>query len=511
MNWERCQILTSCSLVLYQNKKEMRLMKKRFSIFMGVLLGIAFFTSVVFAVRQYHIEEEEETKKELKARVPEALTPYQIGDKVQVGDFLWQVSEAELINDYESLDDYYKLRGYLKVPKPNQQNPFAEEQKFLRVKFSVQNTDREKDAQFSFLNLKYANYRGGGLFEKWELYYTPWYNRGSGMNEFGGYSGMAYPEEERFFDGKCKIRDSLKPADYFENYSNITLAPGEVMDAECIVQFYEYGNACEFNMADEYKYEYWDTKLYIYDLCIRTFGPDMDREQYISLNIAPKHLDITKTDIGETYEEQRDIAGMKARQMTNLEMKQYQDSGYPLQTEEEALEDMPEEEIAGENYLQESYNLAVQIQKSEVVEWKDMPETFRSQGYLQKMAERYKNEYGYSDKQLKVLLLDISYTGKGMEPNYLSIYDYTWLFTRGGDKKRWVFGTADDWTVLSNGVHPERTGHINTEWIGAEQTMVVQAAYILPPDIWEKEDAMYFCSGIEWKGFCKAIAEVKLK
>lgn len=483
--------------------------KKTFNIFMGVILGAAFLGAVMFSVRQYHTGEEEETKKELKIKVPEALTPYQIGDEVQVGDFLWQVSEAELIDDYESLDEYYKLRGYLKAPEPNQQNPFAEEQRFLRVKFSVQNTNEKKENEFAFPKLEYANYRGEGIFEKWELYATPWYNVWS-YSEFSDdiYYGFGY--KDRYFDGRCEVKNSSKTGDYFQDKSNIILEPGEVMDAECIIQFYEYGNISEFGMSSGY--EDLDTKLYLYDLCISIFGPNANRNQYVSLNIAPKHLNITRTDIDHTYEEQRDIPGMKAGQMTNLDMKQYQDKGYPIPYEYEEPEDMIEEEIVEENYLQENYQLSTQIQKSEIVEWKDLPEAFRSQGSLQKMAERYKNEYRYSEEELKVLLMDISYIGQGEKGSfYFSIYDYTWIFTRSSDKKRWVFGTADDWTVLSNDVHPERTGHINTEWIGGEQTVTVQVAYILPPDIWEKEDALYFCAGLEWRVSCEAVAEVKLK
>lgn len=207
---------------------------------------------------------------------------------------------------------------------------------------------------------------------------------------------------------------------------------------------------------------------------------------------------------------------MKVGQMTNLDMKQYQHNGYPILTGEEESKDMKEQELAEgiveQNYLQKDYIVSTQIQKSEVVEWKDISEVFRSQGSLQKMAERYKNENGYGKDRLKVLLLDISYIGKEeMSEFYLSIYEHTWLFTRDSNGKRWIFGTADDWIVLSNDVHPERTGHINTEWITEEQTVTVQAAYILPPDIWEKEEALYFCSGIEWTGLCDAVAEIKLK
>ncbi len=485
--------------------------KKIINTILGIILGMAFLYAAVFAVGQYHTDEEE-TKKELKIKVPKALTPYEIGEEVQVGDFLWKVSEAELIDNYEKLDDYYKQRKYLKAPQPNQQNPFVEEQRFLRVKFSVQNTNKKKEAEFSFSQLEYANYWGEGIFEKWELAFMSWYPV-SYANEFGG-SEYAYLHEYRYFDGKCEIRDSLKPVKYFENLSNIMLAPGEVMNAECIVQFYEYGSETEFGMSDEYKNM--ATRLYIYDLCIRAFGPNADRNQYILLNIAPKHLNITRTDIDQTYEEQRDITGMKVGQMTNLDMKQYQHNGYPILTGEEESKDMKEQELAEgiveQNYLQKDYIVSTQIQKSEVVEWKDISEVFRSQGSLQKMAERYKNENGYGKDRLKVLLLDISYIGKEeMSEFYLSIYEHTWLFTRDSNGKRWIFGTADDWIVLSNDVHPERTGHINTEWITEEQTVTVQAAYILPPDIWEKEEALYFCSGIEWTGLCDAVAEIKLK
>ncbi len=121
------------------------------------------------------------------------------------------------------------------------------------------------------------------------------------------------------------------------------------------------------------------------------------------------------------------------------------------------------------------------------------------------MAERYEQEYGYNKNQMKILLLDMnvmksvqneSEQHKQEYDSVISVdfYPWTYLYTRDNNEKRWVFGTADDWIVTENSTESGRTGHINTERISEGQNVVLQAAYLLPPEIYN-EGALYFNGG----------------
>ena len=474
-------------------------MKKKITqVLLGVVLGAAFLGAVAFGINKTMSTEEETTKKEknLNPKIPEALSAYQMGEEVEVGDFLWQVSQAKIIESYEELDDYYKSRGYLKAAEPNQQNPFAKELKYLWVEFSMKNTS-EKEKSFNPCAVEFANDRGEGLFERWGMSEGGYWIDGEFYSGYDGYN-QTLIRGQKNIDGKYTLENSTALTE-FQDRKEISLSPGETIHEEFVLQFYEYRNK--------------DNAYYIYDLCMKATGADAERPQYISLNIAPKHLDITKTTPENTYDEQRDIAEMKCGQIINLDMKQYQETGYPIPYEydNDSSRPVPGDRIVEENFLTGYDGLRAQIQKSEIVEWKDIPEVFAEQGYLKKMAERYQKDYGYSEEELKVLLLDISYVQKYYDVYSFCIYDYTWLFTRDSNGKRWVFGTADDWTVLSNDENPQRTGHINTEWMNEGTSMLVQAAYILPPEILEKEDALYFCRGEYYEHSCDWTAEIKLK
>ena len=76
----------------------------------------------------------------------------------------------------------------------------------------------------------------------------------------------------------------------------------------------------------------------------------------------------------------------------------------------------------------------------------------------------------------------------------VDFYPWTYLYTRDKNEKRWVFGTADDWIVTENRTESGRTGHINAEHIAEGQSVTLQAAYLLPPEIYN-EGALYFNGG----------------
>ncbi len=87
-------------------------MKKRQRIFGGILLAVLFITTIVLFFRPYLIKDkEQETKQQLSVKTPKQL--YELGEDMNIEGLLWNVSEAELIEDYEKIDSYYKKRGFL--------------------------------------------------------------------------------------------------------------------------------------------------------------------------------------------------------------------------------------------------------------------------------------------------------------------------------------------------------------------------------------------------------------
>lgn len=116
------------------------------------------------------------------------------------------------------------------------------------------------------------------------------------------------------------------------------------------------------------------------------------------------------------------------------------------------------------------------------------------------MAQRYETVYGYKKEDLKLLFLDIAYLADGFGKKYkdgsiVNFYECSYLFCLSSDETWRIFGTADDWTVLSNSRNPENIGILNMERLTAGDSVKVRMAYIVPPDFLQEHDALYFGGG----------------
>ncbi len=66
---------------------------------------------------------------------------------------------------------------------------------------------------------------------------------------------------------------------------------------------------------------------------------------------------------------------------------------------------------------------------------------------LQRMAERYKDIYGYEAKELKLLFLDIEYRAEmigNADSQEHSFYEESVMYLRKNEKEWYLFGTADE-------------------------------------------------------------------
>lgn len=459
------------------------IMKKAGKIFVGTTLGIMFAGVVgmycwqydVGGIQKFFTEKETESGiKQPKLKVPEKKI-YELGEEVECDGLTWTITSAEIIEDYNSLDGYYHARpqGLINPAewvKSNHMRYFEEEVQFLVLRATITNTS-QVHKEYSCSGMQFYNSYKDGEFEDLLL---------------GSYAS----------DIKCVSKTGeIKQIE--ENYASFSIESGETVEVEYIEEYCEYSG-------------YEEEKSYIYDLYLSTLSLSPNKTYYkggvenkIHLNIAPKHMGIDHTEPQNTYDEQRNVPEMKCRQWTNLDMKNYQEEGYPTLYEKEDVVKEYEEEVTEENYLFDKRGINTQLSGAKVVDWETLPRDFADREALQKMAECYEQSYGYSKNQMKILLLDINFIkpiqDKSVKKEYDSVvkvdfYPWTYLYTRDKNEKRWVFGTADDWIVTENRTESGRTGHINAEHIAEGQSVTLQAAYLLPPEIYN-EGALYFNGG----------------
>lgn len=482
-------------------------MKKAGKILAGAMLGIAFTGAVGVYCWQYDVggiqgvfkeeETENETSKQLKVKLAERKV-YELGEEVDCGGFIWKINSAEITQDYSSLDEYYHTRPIGLVNpsdliKKRHYRSFEEETRFLILRATLTNTS-EDPKEYNCAHMQFYNSYKDGEYEKL------WFD------SFGR-------------DVKCvsETGEIKQIQEVQVEYIPFLIEGKETAEVEYIIEYSEYPG-------------YADYPDYVYDLYLSTLSlapesehTDWEIDHKIHLNVAPKHVGINRTELGDAYDEQVNIPEMKCRQWANLEMKEYQEEGYPTLYEKDGIVEEYTEEVTEENYLFDRMGITRQISNIQIVDWETLPKDFADRGVLQKMAEQYEQSYGYSQDQMKILILDIDFSKPAEEEfeegygRYGSIqkvdfYWYTYLYTRDENEKRWIFGTADDWLVTENSAEGGRTGCINTEWMVEEQTVTLQAAYLLPPEIYN-EGELYFNGGeyIDIDFFKQPIQRIHLK
>lgn len=445
-------------------------MKKAGKIIGNIILGLAFAIAVWSGLQElgfwdHSFEQGEDEIKEVKIS-PVERKVYKLGEDAVCDDLIWNIAKAE-IKDYENLDDYYKNRKHLLPPMEICKEPyygmFAEEIKYLFMKGTVTNTSKYAK-RYSFERIKLYNRFEDGTFEEAR----------NTLDAIRDYKFISENENVSLTE------------DFFDP---VTIESGETAEFEYVIQFSEY----DTGYGPDYLYD-----LYLSTQGLYPTSGSVILEEKIDLGIEPRNSGMDKITLQNTYEEQRDIVGMKCRQWINAEIKQYQEEGYPMLYYYETEEDMVEEKVTDENIvftLWKEYDS--QITGVKVTNWEGVKQYAPELTRLDEMAESYAKA-GYDKDQLKILLLDIDYSRIEIDPerdnHSFNFYENSYLFTRDKQGKRWIFGNADDWTVLKNSVENGRTGHINIEAFAEGQTVGVQAAYLLPPEIYE-EGALYFCGG----------------
>lgn len=471
-------------------------MNKAVKIGTSFLFMALFVAAVVFFSMSYQTKDsEEETKKgEVSIKRPEKEL-YEIGEDVESGGIIFHVLEAEIIEDYKKLDSYYQKSKCLVNPEEYVESgndfgtAFPEEIHFLHIKMSMTNNGGMKKS-FSPVDFNVSSFSKNDA----KAQDAPW-------RDFIAYDGQ-YTDEG---DKDRKMTFSGRRINGSGGEGEIFIESDETITVDFVGEFSEYENA-GYNPYD------YDLYLSVYNEGnkIITNNP---LGQKISLKLTREHEGDSGAGQEVLYDEIRDIQDLKSKNWTNSELAAREEYGYSL-GEEEIPEATLRQGEAGVQYIRESdkqtvnnevvevYSQKSQITNIQITDWKNLPADFAEQGKLQKIAQRYQSVYGYQEDELKVLFLDISYSAEGTGKRYgngeakaFNFYENSYLYTKDDSGEYWIFGTADDWNVLSNSRNPENIGSVNMEWLASGNVVTVKMAYILPPDIYQEKGALYFSGG----------------
>lgn len=480
-------------------------------------LGGLFIAAVILFNNSYSKKEEEENKETKKyVSVKQRKGSSEMGEDVEVDDCIYNVKTAELIADYKELGSYYQNRGYISEPieflgeNYDLGLEFPEEVKFLHLNFSLTNTGNE-EIVFSPSNIMV---RSKNHYRKDVHYDSEW-----GIINFLAYDG------QYTVDGDSESDIELagnKQGDIQESMDNdillpekILLQPGETLMVDFVGEFMDYMELPVSLGAGAERYDY-DLYLPAYGIGIeeiQTYG------ETVRLNIVRSYAQADGTKKEALYNEVKNIQSMKCRSYTNLELAEHQTMRYPYtEQEKEEVQRRGETEEAGKEYLQffcvttgpdnvitDAYKRISKPAAFQITDWEELPQEYKEKGYLQQMAQRYQNIYGYREEELKVLLLDIVYSAETVgtlnqneKTHQISFYENSYLYTKESDGEWKIFGTADDWRVKENSVNPKNIGWMNTQMLETGQSITVQMAYILPPELYQKYEALYFQGGWLW-------------
>jgi len=473
-------------------------MKKIAKIFGGIFIAALFVAALTLFFRPYFTKNEEETtKKPLIVKTPKQI--YELGEDMDVQGLVWNISEAELLEDYEKIDSYYKERGFLRsreqyvkecIEEHIDRDLFQGDIRFFRIKCSVTN-HTDKACEFTPASLQPTSIIGSDM--------VSWYFSFYDVQDISNRDGNKILEMEG-------SKQKMGKYDKAESY---TIQPEESMELEVV------GELCLCDIYSIYSLQYSKDKNGSYDLYV--MGENSTKR--VHLNIAGSF------DGNRTYPESRNIQMMKYQSWTNLEQMEWKkewieqqrlELGFPIEGYSLDREEKPilETEESGQEFLEfvhrgmindkvgNAFSLFTTLTDFKITEWKDMPSDFAEQGNLQKMAQRYHDIYNCQEEELKVLVLDLNYTssqlGELMDDDKTAVnyfYGRSKLYVKDEKNSLWLFGTADSWIVTENSAHPENIGSVNLDIMELDASISIRMAYILPPQLYENYSALYFSGG----------------
>lgn len=455
---------------------------------LGGILFVVFIGAVMWFFKPYLTENRKEEETKPVEKIPKQF--YELREPMDIQGMIINVSEAELIEDYDKINSFYTENGILPSPEDYVKayikqgygyDFFPDDIKFLRIKYSVRNNTGE-ELTFNPENLYLHSIVGGDLqnwfFEAYDI------------------RGILKDSRNQVLDLKGRKARQVDIYDRRSEEKTYAMQPGEVIEVEAVGLV---------NLYDIYGTEFYNT-INSYHLFLMGLGST----KRVNLNIEGSF-----DDKGSTYLNARNIPKMKCEAWTNLEWNMWQNERmvgeYLL---EQTLKPITEIEDVGQQFkevhgiskgkngvVESEFSVVTTLENFSIVEWKDLPLEFAERENLQKMAQRYCSLYNCKEEELKAAVLDLHYTardtGNGFSGHHclIDFYRRSRLYKKNEEGMFTLFGTADDWIVTENSVHPENIGSVNFENIKTDDNLSVRMAYILPPKFYQEYSELYFMGG----------------
>jgi len=279
----------SLLLILIKTKGEC-IMKKGKRIFGGILLAVVFIIMIVLFLRPYLTKDKEpESKEQLSVKPPKQL--YELSEDMNIEGLLWNVSEAELTEDYEKIDSYYKKRGFLQsreeyvkeyIEQFADRDLFVGDIRYFRIKCLVTNTS-DTPYKFSPSSLAPTSIIGNDM--------VGWYFNNYDVRMVSGGN-----DSFKIEGYKQKIGEPIVTKYY-------DILPKESIELELV------GELCLHDIYSTYGLQFSNSKNSKYELYL--VGENSTKK--IHLNISGEFGE------NKIYQEARNIQEMKAQSWTNLE------------------------------------------------------------------------------------------------------------------------------------------------------------------------------------------------
>jgi len=454
--------------VIYSQKERDFIMDKIGKNLGVIVLGVLFLIAALIYARDYLAEQGRENEGEENSTSFPFEKIYTAGEDVMSVNVLCQVHQAEIFTDYEELSSFYKERDYLVNPREylmqssDLEGVFPEEVQFIHLNFSLTNYS-EMEKIFTPCELKLTSISDSYQSESWGNFFAC-----DGEYQIGKKGSKTK-----------KINLSGKNPSRENTLEFLSILPNETAVIDFVGEFLLYRRD---DMEEAYKYSEYFANYFFENndlyLSISGLGTEITtgnglRGEKIRLDIDCGHQSGT-----------REIQEMKSRSWTNLERSQSQTESYSFASVQEEL-----------GY---SYNVnkeTTQLLGFWLTDWKDLPEEYVKRGNLQQMAQRYRDVYGYETEELKVLFLDVGYSTEAAEiadMNLHCLYKNSFLYLTKNEREWYIFGTADEWKVTENSGFPEQTGFFDFGYLKEGESLRVELAYILPPDVYRQQKELYF-------------------
>lgn len=452
-----------------------------------IVLGVIFLIAALIYGRNCLTDRDREEEQEENGTSFPFEKIYTAGEEVASINVVCQMNQAEFFTDYEELDSFYKEREYLVKP----------------AQYLMQSSDSEgvfpEDIQFIHLNFSVTNHsKMVKTFVPGRLQLTSISDDYESRNwgDFIACDGEYRIEKEGNETKKIELSGKSPDSSVLEA---VSILPEETAVIDFVGEFFLFPG---YDVLEAYGYsgilsadEFFKSgDLY---LSISGLGTEVTTGQ--GLRGEKIRLDI---DCGQSAGT-RVIQTVKSNNWTNLERSRQQTESYLFASVQETLgypyTRLFDVSVRLSDNMTNCYKKTAWLLDYWTADWKDLPQEYIEQGHLQRMAQRYKDIYGYEAEELKVLFLDVGYSAEMIgtaTSQYLhSFYGNSLLYMRKNEKEWYLFGTADEWRITENSGFPEHTGFIDSSQLKVGESLRAELAYILPPDVYRQQKDLYFFGG----------------